>query len=146
MQAAAPRSARDVIALSHRPHEHRPAGRPTKVTPLYETLASLNAEFAVVNGWERADYFKPSPDFEEVLSFRFNNTFDVVAAEVKAVQETVGIMEVSGFNRYELSGEGVHDWLDGVMCSRIPHTAGKVGLAIFSMSWATSKTRRRSPT
>ena len=115
----------------HMPHEHRPAGRPAKTTPLTETLAGMNAEFATVNGWERAAYFKPTPDFKERHSFRFNNTFDIVAAEVKAVQNAVGIMEVSGFNRYEITGNGVHDWLDGILCSRVPRKTGKVGLTYF---------------
>ena len=115
----------------HMPHEHRPAGRLQKTTPLYGRLQELGAEFATVNGWERADFFKPAPDFEEKHSFRFNNTFDLVAAEVDAVQNAVGIMEVSGFNRYELTGEGLHDWLDGIMCSRIGRKAGKVGLSYF---------------
>ncbi len=115
----------------HMPHEHRPAGRPIRTTPLYETLKQAGAEFGTVAGWERAQYFKPSPEFHEVHSFRFNDTFDVVAAEVKAVQERVGLMEVSGFNRFEISGEGVHDWLDGIMCSRVPRKVGKVGLCYF---------------
>jgi dimethylglycine dehydrogenase len=112
----------------HMPHEHRPAGRPAKTTPLTNTLSSMNAEFAMVNGWERAAYFKPSPNFEEELSFRFNNTFDIVASEVAAVRNAVGIMEVSGFNRYEITGVGVLDWLDRVVCSRVPRKIGKVGL------------------
>ena len=112
----------------HLPHEHRPAGRPAKITPLTETLADMNAEFATVNGWERAAYFKPSPDFREEHSFRFNNTFDIVAAEVHAVQNAVGIIEVSGFTRYQITGEKGHDWLDGLVCSRVPRQPGKVGL------------------
>lgn len=115
----------------HLPHEHRPAGRPAKTTPLTETLAGMNAEFATVNGWERAAFFKPSPAFRERPSFRFTNAFDVVAGEVEAVQNGVGIMEVSGFNRYELAGEGVHDWLDRLACSRVPRRPGQVGLAYF---------------
>ncbi|MEM9677385.1 MAG: FAD-dependent oxidoreductase, partial [Pseudomonadota bacterium] len=115
----------------HMPHEHRPAGRPMKTTPLTDTLAGLGAEFGTVNGWERALYYKPSAEFVEKHSFRFNNTFDIVAAEVANVQSNVGIMEVSGFNRYEITGTGVHDWLDGVMCSRVPRKAGKVGLTYF---------------
>ena len=115
----------------HMPHEHRPAGRPAKTTPLTETLAGMNAEFATVNGWERLAFFKPSEDFQEQHSFRFNNTFDVVADEVKAVQTAVGVMEVSGFNRYEITGEGVHDWLDRIMCSRVPRKNGKVALTYF---------------
>lgn len=112
----------------HMPHEHRPAGRPMKTTPLTDTLATLGAEFGTVNGWERALYFKPDADFKEHHSFRFNETFDVVAKEVANVQQNVGIMEVSGFNRFEITGAGIHDWLDDVSCSRIPKKLGKVGL------------------
>lgn len=115
----------------HMPHEHRPAGRPARTTPLYATLQLAGAEFGTVNGWERALYFKPSADFEEVHSFRFNNTFDVVAHEVEAVRDRVGIMEVSGFNRYEITGDGVHEWLDTIMCSRVPRKQGRVGLTYF---------------
>lgn len=112
----------------HMPHEYRPAGRKMKTTPLYSALEELGAVFGVVNGWERALYFKPGRDFEERHSFRFNNTFDVVAGEVGAVQSAVGIMEVSGFSRYEITGEGLEDWLDGIVCSRLPARDGKVSL------------------
>jgi len=115
----------------HMPHEYRPAGRPMKTTPLTDTLQTMGAEFGTVNGWERAVYFKPSDDFKEQHSFRFSNSFDIVAKEVEAVQNDAGIMEVSGFNRYEISGENVHDWLDGIMCSRVPRKIGKVGLTYF---------------
>ncbi|MEO1398546.1 MAG: glycine cleavage T C-terminal barrel domain-containing protein, partial [Pseudomonadota bacterium] len=115
----------------HMPHEHRPAGRPMKTTPLTDTLAALGAEFGTVNGWERALYYKPDETFAEHHSFRFNETFDVVAAEVANVQNNVGIMEVSGFNRFAITGNGIHDWLNGLSCSRIPRKAGKVGLAYF---------------
>jgi len=115
----------------HMPHEHRPAGRPMKTTPLYPLLKDMGAAFGVVNGWERALYFKPDDGFEEQHSFRFTNAFDVVAREVSAVQEGVGIMEVSGFNRFEITGEGVKDWLDPLFCSRVPKRAGRVGLTYF---------------
>ncbi len=115
----------------HMPHEFRPAGRPAKTTPLTKRLGEMGAEFGTVNGWERALYFKPSADFEEKHSFRFNNTFDIEAAEVANVQSNVGIMEVSGFNRFEITGAGVHDWLDGIMCSPVIRTRNRVGLTYF---------------
>ena len=111
------------------PHEHRPAGRPVKTTPLTPILAAEGADFTVVNGWERADYIKPSSDFHETHGFRFNETFDVVAAEVEAVQTAVGLCEVNGFNRYELTGSDVHSFLDRMICGRLPRTPGRVGLA-----------------
>lgn len=112
----------------HYPHEHRPAGRPVKTTPLTPILAAEGASFGVVNGWERVEYIKPSPDFTETHGFKFNETFDVVAAEVDAVQNGVALTEVNGFNRYELTGAGVHDFLDRMICGRVPRRLGKVGL------------------
>lgn len=115
----------------HMPHEHRPAGRLAKVTPLYSTLKNAGVEFATVNGWERMDYIKPSPDFEENLSFHFSNVDDLVAKEIELVQTGVGLTEVNGFNRYEITGDDAHDWLDNILCSRVTRKSGKVGLGYF---------------
>lgn len=112
----------------HFPHEHRPAGRPIKTTPLTPVLDAAGAEFTMVNGWERVDYMKPAPGFHETHGFRFNEVFDVVAQEVDAVQNRAGICEVNGFNRFELTGSGVHDFLDRMMCGRVNRKAGRVGL------------------
>jgi dimethylglycine dehydrogenase len=115
----------------HRPHEHRPAGRPARVTPLTPVLAAEGAGFAVVDGWERASFFKPAPDFNEDHGFGWANTHDVVAREVEAVRDRVGIMEVNGFNRIEIAGAGALAWLDGLFCGRVPKRTGKVGLGYF---------------
>lgn len=115
----------------HMPHEYRPAGRPAKTTPLTPVLAAEGAYFGVVNGWERVLFFKPSHDFTDELSFRFTPTREVVADEVACVQERVGIMEVSGFNRFEIAGDGAGEWLDGLFCGRIAKKTGKIGLGYF---------------
>jgi len=112
----------------HFPHEHRPAGRPVKTTPITPILAAEGAAFTTVNGWERVDYVKPTPDFHETPSYRFNEVFDVVARDVAAVQSACGICEVNGFNRYELTGTGVHDFLDRMICGRVVRKEGRVGL------------------
>ncbi|RYG92992.1 FAD-dependent oxidoreductase [Loktanella sp. IMCC34160] len=113
----------------HYPHEHRPAGRPMKTTPLTPILAAEGAEFGVVNGWERVDYIKPAPDFAETLGFRFNEVHAVVGAEVEAVQTNVGLTEVNGFNRYEITGADAQGFLDRMICGRLPRKPGRVGLA-----------------
>ena len=112
----------------HFPHEQRPAGRPIKTTPLTPVLAAEGAEFAVVNGWERVDHIKPTPEFTETHSFRFAEAFDLVAAEVAAVQTGVGLAEVNGFNRMQIGGPGARDFLDGMICGRVPRKPGRVGL------------------
>ena len=112
----------------HFPHEHRPAGRPAKTTPLTPILAAAGAEFTVVNGWERVDYIKPAPDFHPTLGFNFDETFDVVAAEVKNVQLNVGLCEVNGFNRLEITGADCHAFLDRMICGNVTKRDGRVGL------------------
>ena len=115
----------------HRPHEHRPAGREAKTTPLYPVLKAAGAAFAPVNGWERLGLHQPSPDFEEDHSFHFNNLFEQIGKEVATVTNGVGLCEVNGFNRYEITGAGIHDWLDRIMCAPVPRKPGKVGLRYF---------------
>ncbi len=112
----------------HMPHEHRPASRLARTTPLYPVLDHLNCAWGVVNGWERALFFKPDADFVDEHSYRFTPTRDIVAKEVEHLQRNVSIMEVSGFNRYEISGEGVEAFLDRMTCGKIPAEVGKLSL------------------
>ena len=112
----------------HFPHEHRPAGRPAKTTPLTPVMQAAGAEFTVVNGWERVDYIKPSADFHAALGFDFDETFDVIAAEVRTVQENVGLCEVNGFNRIEITGADRHAFLDRMFCGSVTKRAGRMGL------------------
>ena len=112
----------------HFPHEHRPAGRPGKTTPLTPILAAEGAEFTVVNGWERVEYIKPSPDFHPTHTFDFDEAFDIVAAEVKNLQDKVGLCEVNGFNRFEITGADRHTFLDRMICGTVTKRTGRVGL------------------
>jgi dimethylglycine dehydrogenase len=112
----------------HFPHEHRPAGRPARTTPLTPVLAAEGAEFTVVNGWERVDYIKPDPAFHPQPSFDFDAAFDIIAAEVRNVRDNVGLCEVSGFNRFEITGADRHGFLDRVFCGTVTRRDGRVGL------------------
>lgn len=112
----------------HFPHEHRPAGRSAKTTPLTPVMAAEGAEFTVVNGWERVDYIKPSPEFHPTLGFHFDEAFDVVASEVQHIQAHVGLCEVNGFNRIEITGSDRHAFLDRLFCGTVTKREGRVGL------------------
>ncbi|MDA8014856.1 MAG: FAD-dependent oxidoreductase [Gammaproteobacteria bacterium] len=112
----------------HLPHEYRPAARRARTTPLYSALDQMHCAWGVVNGWERALFFKPDAEFIDQPGFRFTPTHAVVAAEVRHLQRHVSVMEVSGFNRCEIRGEGVEDFLDRMICGRLPREIGRVGL------------------
>ena len=115
----------------HLPHEHRPAGRPAKASPLYPVLKALGAEFGVVNGWERTNFYKPDPDFVESHGYALQNWHDVVGAEIETLTRNVGLAELSGFNHYRISGKGALDWFGSLTCSPVSNKMGKTNLCYF---------------
>ena len=112
------------------PYEERAAGRQIWKSPLYDTLKAKGARFGARGGWERAVYFDLQGTLPaEVHSFRRENVWHgVVAEEVRAVRERVGIMDLPGFTKYELQGAGAAAHLDQLTCSRLP-SLGRVSLA-----------------
>ncbi len=112
----------------HMPHEFRPAARLARTTPLYPVLERMNCAFGTVNAWERALFFKPSENFVDQHSYRFTPTREVVATEIEGIVNGAGLMEVSGFNRFEITGPGAGEFLDRMICGTVPKTVGRVGL------------------
>ena len=51
-----------------------------------------------------------------------------IAAEVRNVQENVGLCEVSGFNRLEITGADRHKFLDRMFCGNVTMRPGRLGL------------------
>ncbi len=104
------------------------AGRPSRVTPLFEVLKAKGAVMTEVHGWERPKYFAPA-GFVEKLQFRRTNTFDMVAAEARAVRERVGIMDLSSFAKFDVTGPGAEALLDRLTANRLPKKMGGIGLS-----------------
>jgi dimethylglycine dehydrogenase len=103
------------------------AGRPRRVTPLYEPLKAKGAAYTEVHGWERPKYFAPA-GFVEKLQHRRNNVFDLVAAECRAVRERVGIMDLSSFAKFDVTGPGAEALLDRLTANRLPRKVGGINL------------------
>ena len=115
----------------HMPHEFRPGGRNRRLTQLTAHLKKHGAIFGPLNGWERSMVYTKSPDYNIIPSFRKTELNALVRDEVLHVNKHVGIAEVNGFNRIEISGEGSHQWLDRLSCSKIPAEQGLVRLCYF---------------
>ncbi|MEM7114284.1 MAG: FAD-dependent oxidoreductase [Chloroflexota bacterium] len=113
----------------HLPDEWRPAGRPAKTTPLYDALLERGAYYGYIAGWERSMYFNdPANPIEHKPSFRHSTHFALVDAEAKAVRERAGITEISGFTRYEVSGEKAAVFLNHLSTNKLPRV-GRTALA-----------------
>ncbi|MDF1775090.1 MAG: FAD-dependent oxidoreductase [Rhizobiaceae bacterium] len=115
----------------HLPHRPWPAGRPAKTSPLYETMRAGGAQFGSFGGWERPLWFAREGDRAEPdLTHGKPHFDDAVAGEVKMVAERAGLLDLTGFTRFELSGESASDWLDGMITGALPRE-GRVSLAYF---------------
>ena len=110
------------------PGEELPAGRPQRTSPLYETLRQKGGVFTETFGWERPKWYSLDGR-EEAYSYRRNNVFDVVRDECMAVRERVGILDLSGFAKYDVSGRDAATFLDRLCANRMPTRDGGIVLA-----------------
>ena len=111
------------------PHFNRLAGRPIKPSPLYETLKAKGAVYEEVYGFERPRWFaRDGVAQEDHYSFRRTAEDQMVAHEVAAVRERVGIMDVTAFTKVEVSGPDAYALLDRLTANRMPQKVGSINL------------------
>ena len=110
------------------PGEQHEAGRPVRVSSLYDKLKEHGGQFQIVHGWERARWFDQSGQGED-YSFRRSNWFEPVAEECKAVRERVGLMDLSTFAKFDVKGRDAEALLDRLIANKVPRKTGSVTLA-----------------
>ncbi len=110
------------------PGEELEAGRPRRTSPLYETLRSKGGVFTETFGWERPKWFSLDGRDED-YSYHRNNVFDVVREECLAVRERVGILDLSGFAKYDVTGADAETFLNRLCANRMPTSDGGIVLA-----------------
>ena len=110
------------------PNEQLPAGRPLKIAPAHSDMTAAGAQWG--NSWdlEVPLYFAPQ-GFAETPSLKRSNAFDIVGAECRAVREKVGLLDITGFSRFEVSGPNAEGWLNSIFATRLP-APGRSRLAV----------------
>ena len=110
------------------PNEQLPAGRPLKMAPAYSDMTAAGAVWG--NSWdlEVPLYFAPQ-GFAETPSLKRSNAFDIVGGECRAVRENVGLLDITGFSRFEVSGPNAKAWLNSVFATKLP-APGRARLAV----------------
>ena len=103
------------------PNETLPKGRRQKTTALYDRLVARGAVMDEVFGLEHVLWFADEPqDAFENPTFKRSRAHDYVAAEVKAVREKVGAVEIANFAKHEFAGPGARAFLDRILAGRVP--------------------------
>ncbi len=109
------------------PGEEEPDGRPRKTSPLYERLTGAGAAYGETYGWERPKWFSLDGR-EEEPGYHRTNIFDVVGNEVKAVAERVGVLDLSGFAKYDVKGPDAAAFLNRICANHMPRKPEGIAL------------------
>jgi dimethylglycine dehydrogenase len=109
------------------PGEEESDARPNKVSPLYERLKSQGCVYTETFGWERPKWFSADGRVENSGYCR-NNVFELVRNEVAAVHERAGLLDLTGFAKYDIVGPDAEEFLNRVCANRIPRKVGGIAL------------------
>ena len=72
-------------------------------------------------GLEHALWFAPSAaEAHDVFSFRRSTDFQHVGREALGVRNGVGLLEISNFGKFEVTGKGAEAFLDRLLPNRLP--------------------------
>ncbi|QJF49911.1 GcvT family protein [Roseobacter ponti] len=118
----------------HFPHHEWPAGRNRKLSPVDAKIREIGGQMGAYNGWERANWFaKPGDDTSEEATHTWDRNgpwAPRVKEEVEAVRDGVGVLDLPGFSRFNLSGAGAAEYLRGLIAGALPQI-GRMNLAYF---------------
>jgi glycine cleavage system aminomethyltransferase T/glycine/D-amino acid oxidase-like deaminating enzyme len=94
------------------PYDADVAGRPRRLSPLHGRLQEAGAVFGTKAGWERADLHEPERPWRRAgrdqagYGWTRPPWLDRVVAEVRAVRERAGIIDLTSFGKIDVAGPG----------------------------------------
>ncbi|MFI4878460.1 MAG: FAD-dependent oxidoreductase, partial [Steroidobacterales bacterium] len=103
------------------PNEELTAARPLRTTPVYERLEAAHAVFGDYCALEHALWFAPTAaEAGEEITFHRSSAHAHVGTECRAVKDAVGLLEISNYGKFEVTGAGAETWLSHIMANRVP--------------------------
>ncbi|WP_341861965.1 FAD-dependent oxidoreductase [Gymnodinialimonas sp. 57CJ19] len=107
----------------HFPGEERAAGRPVRQRPVYAMQTGLGAKFGLNYGWEHPAFFDKS--VEDSAGYARQPWWDAVGREALMLRENVGVIDISNFAKYRVTGPGAEDWLNALFANKMPRLVGR---------------------
>ncbi len=119
----------------HFPRHEWPEGRNKKRSPIHDKVVAQGAQLGAYNGWERANWYAQAGDdtSEEATQTwtREGPWQQRIREECLAVRDAAGILDLPGFSRFTLKGDGARQWLLEMITGNVPKT-GRLGLGYFA--------------
>jgi len=112
------------------PKEERFTGRPTsRITQIYEQQIQRGAEMSFHSGWEQPLWFAlPGDTAGYFPSFRRTNWWKPVGRECEMVMNRGGIIDVTPFGKFDISGPDAYAFMDR-LCANVMPKVGKSNIS-----------------
>jgi 4-methylaminobutanoate oxidase (formaldehyde-forming) len=112
------------------PGEEKQAGRPLRVSPVYQRHRQLDAAFGEKGGWERVNWYElNAAGGDESLRPRGwagENWSPAIEVEARAAREAIALFDQSSFSKLEVLGAGALAFLERMCANRIDRPVGTV--------------------
>ncbi|MFX0546165.1 GcvT family protein [Roseovarius sp. S1116L3] len=119
----------------HFPWHEWPAGRDKKLGPNDAIVREMGGVMGAYNGWERANWFaQPGDDLSEEATQTWNRAGpweQRIREECEAVRDHCGVLDLPGFSRFWVRGQGADEWLRGWVTGSLPKL-GRMNLVYVS--------------
>ena len=119
---------KEVLGLHYKmpwPNRELESARPFRRSPLYSRLRDAGACFGSKMGWERANFFAPTPAQATIeYGWGHQNWHRWVAAEHSACRERVALFDMSSFAKLLVQGADAHAALQYLVAGDVPTSPG----------------------
>ena len=114
----------------HYPNEERRAGRPLRLSPTYDRLAALGAEFGEKAGWERPNWFRANEDAGDPAvrprGWAGEHWSPSIGAEAVATRTTAALFDESSFAKIEIRGTRACSFLQRICANDVDVPVGRI--------------------
>ncbi|WP_371170880.1 GcvT family protein [Aliiroseovarius sp. 2305UL8-7] len=119
----------------HFPHHEWPAARDKKLSPVHDKVVAAGGVMGAYNGWERANWFANDGDdtsLEATHTWGRSGPWEQrVKEECEAVRDHCGVLDLPGFSRFIVKGDGAAEALRGLVTGGLPKV-GRMNLVYIS--------------
>ncbi len=124
----------DTYAIVH-PARQAASARPVRLPPMYEREREWGAVFVETGGWERPLWYESNRGLLAEYAGRLLERGDtweaqewspIINAEHLALRERAGLVDLSAFCHFDLTGPGVVEYLQGLAVAQMDVPVGRV--------------------
>ena len=116
-----------LLYADHYPYRQKATARGVRRTPFHAHLAQNGAVFGELAGWERANWYaNPAQDPSYSYSWKRQNFFANVGAELAAVRNNLGMYDMSSFGKLRVEGPQAEAFLNHVCGNDMSVPVGRI--------------------